>query len=180
MELKFLSGDNLITLENIHPPFYQKGNKENSNHRKTKSYSNISILTTKTDDLIEKIISPEKSHLKKYYNNDSIFETLKSRGLIDNSLEKKINDYKTSVNLKDDTNKNISKLSLLHECRIIQKNNNICDKQINNLHEISEMKNKKIDILESTLNSIINKIGNSNTKNKFNIENNNEDENYKL
>jgi len=133
---------------------YQK-NWESKNIQ-IKSYSNISILTTKYDDLNEKNNYYEKKS-SKINHEDSIFDTLKNRGLLDLSLEKKINEFNQNLTNKK-SQCNISKMSLIQEYKIIQKNNSICNTQLENLGYMKEMKNKKIEILENIKNSLKKKI----------------------
>lgn len=131
----------------------EEATKWQSKHQKRTSYSNISILTTKYDDVQEKINSSENKKQKSNQEEDSILETLKNRGLLDCSTEKKINEYNESLKGKDTklTRKNSFsyKISLLQEYRIIQKNITICDTQLENLEYMNQMKIKKIEILEN-------------------------------
>lgn len=151
--------DNLSNLARSHK-------KISTTHRQTKSYSNISILTTKTDDYLDKIKSPDKKYLK-ITPEESIFETLKMRGLLDSSLEKKINEFNTSLLetsknaeksgkslLLNNNNKDILKLSLINECKLLQNNNIICNKHIENLCAMKTIKSKKIDILDKSLRAV--------------------------
>jgi len=129
--------------------------KHNTKHQNS---SNISILTTKYDDFQEKITFSEKK-FQKSNHEDSILEVLKSRGLLDCSIEKKIYEYNLSVKGKEKESSRSNPLknsfiSLLQDYRIIQKNNAIADTQLENLEYMNKLKNKKIEIMENAKNAV--------------------------
>ena len=144
---------------------YSQSSEEESNwvskNIKRQSYSNISILTTKYDDVHDKFNTSEKKKLKSN-QEDSIIETLKSRGLLNCIIEKKINEYNQSLKRKESSDamkNNISyKISLLEEYRIIKNNSAICDRRLGNLEDMNQLKNKKLEILEIAKNLLNSKI----------------------
>ncbi len=103
-----------------------------------------------------------KNKLSEIKFEDSILYSLKNKGLLDSSTEKKLNEYNHSINIKYEfgnsngntngvTKKNtFSKIYLIQEYRIIQNNISICNKQLENLEYIRNLKNKKIEILENS------------------------------
>lgn len=158
-----------------------------SNNIKRKSYSNISILTTKYDDVQEKNNFSEKKNLKSN-QEDSIFEKLKNRGLLDFSTEKKLKEYNQSLKREEGSSRQKNdfsyKISLLHEYRIIQKNSAICDTQLENLEYMNQMKNKKIKILENAKTAVNLKIKRNSATEKendnFTFKNNKEKNNNQI
>jgi hypothetical protein len=172
-----ISNTTLLLNDNRKPPFI-KHNSINSN-------SNLSILTTKPESNSGRILTFEKRHSKNL--EDSIFDLLQNRGLLDSSLEKQLNDYKTLAYSNNETiiptqAENSLKISLLNEYDMVKKNNSISCKQIENMRFINDLKLKKIDFLRNTITSIKNKINILKEKedNKFKPERSKiEEENYK-
>ena len=142
-------------------------------NKQTSNISNISNLTTKPDNISEKI-----SHYEKRLNKnqeDSIFEVLASRGHLDSFLEKQLNDYKILANTNDETkltSENSLKISLLNEYGLVKKNNSISTKQIENLKFANDLKTKKIDILKNSIKSIRDKMNLQKEKEEKNSNNN--------
>jgi hypothetical protein len=148
-----ISKTTLLLNDNRKPPFIK--------HKSLNNNSNISILTTKPENNSDRILTLEKRNSKNL--EDSIFDLLQNRGLLDSSLEKQLNEYRLLANSNNETiisiqAENSLKISLLNEYEMVKKNNSISSKQIENLRFITDIKLKKIEFLRNTISSIKNKI----------------------
>jgi len=168
-------------------------NRIDPKNKNLKKSMNISLLTTKTDEAIEKYTYSDKkvytyNNISSNVNDDSLLENLKCKGILNKSLEIKFDEYKNNLKKKNCKETSFSKISLIHELSIINKNLFISNIEQENLIHLKNLKEKKIDLLENSINNINEKIkdlrlkiayNNYSENNKINnnfINNNNKEE----
>ncbi len=163
-------------------------NKIDLKNKNSKSSKKSKMMTKKSEDLFYKFSFSEKKINPDYYNqsynnDDSILENLKSKGLLNKTLENKFNDYKNEIKKTKLKERNISKISLINEMNLINKNMNIANIEQENLIQIKELKLKKIDILINSISNINKRIRYINEKglknNEYNLKNLNLNKNVK-
>jgi len=132
-----------------------------------KNYNrNFSQLTTKTDENFEKNIFIDKktgiysTNQNSNLNDESIIKNLKSKGLLDKSLEFKFDEYKSDMKITVKKEKNLSKMELLNEIYLINKNLHIANIEKENLLHLKKLKDKKIDIYENSISKVKKKLKN--------------------
>ena len=149
-----------------------KGNSRNNivlNYRLSKRSINMSLLTTKTDEISDKMTFSDKkmNTISKQISNiedDSILENLKSKGLLNKTLEFRIDEYKNDLIKTLKKEKNISKIALINEIKLFKRNIHIASIEQENFWHLNQLKEKKVGILESSIFSVNNKIKTSNDK----------------
>jgi hypothetical protein len=148
------------------------GNSTNNiipNNRLSKRSINMSLLTTKTDEISDKITYSDKkmntlSHQTSNIEDDSILENLKSKGLLNKTLVFRIDEYKNDLKKTLKKDKNISKIELINEIKLFKRNIHIASIEQENFWHLNQLKEKKVGILESSIFSVNNKIKTSNDK----------------
>lgn len=143
--------------------------KIETSKRPSKQSINLSLLTTKTDEISDKLTFSEKKintiiNQTSNFEEDSILENLKLKGLLNKTLEYKIEEYKKDLQKSLRKDHNISKFGFIEEVKLIKKNIIFADIELENLLHLKELKEKKIDILENSIISINAKIKNLNDK----------------
>lgn len=111
------------------------------------------------------------SHMKGIFNEEILFEYIRSRGFIDSTLENKISEYKSNLSKEGlvqtnemnhdicsndnlGKNSNLQNLSLKIEFNVLKQNLDSSNKQLSSLQSILNIKKKKLEILEDTLTKI--------------------------
>lgn len=118
--------------------------------------SNLTNFTSKASDEAEnKVVDlGEDSKLMK------LFDELRSRGALDTTLETKMNDYKSNIssNSNNFDTHNDNNISMKLELSYLNKSFDNSLFQLNNLHSILKMKEKKLEILENAHENLTKKI----------------------
>lgn len=140
-------------------------NKIDSKNKLSKRSINMSMLTTKTDDIFDRITISDKKintifNQNSHEEDDSILESLKTKGLLNRTLEIKIDEYKKDLKKTLKQDGNTTKIALINEANLIKKNIQIAKIEQENLCHLKELKEKKVDILENSIASINQKIEN--------------------
>lgn len=144
-------------------------NKTEEINRISRRSTNLSSLTTKADEIFDKIPNFDKKKNTFYNQNsnsedDSILENLKSKGLLNKTLENKIDEYKNDLKQTLINDKNLSKIALVNEIKLLNRNIQIANIEQENLLHLKDLKEKKIYILENSKVSINEKIKKLNDK----------------
>jgi hypothetical protein len=120
--------------------------------------------------------------IKGIFNEDSLFEHFRNKGLIDNNLEFKISEYRTNLSTNSN-NKNqepcTQNLSLKIELNALKGSLESANKQFYNLQTVLNMKKKKLEILEDAMTKIKQKKNLLKVTNEVNFDEEVKENNFK-
>jgi hypothetical protein len=165
---KKLDTTNLDSHGEIQQPL-QENRFKNKKHQR--NYSSVSYIKTPYElELpceMRKSVHIGNFQMKGIFNEERLFEHIRSRGLVDSNLENKISEYKSNLskegraenyiihksdnNQDDQINNQTHNLSLRIEFNILKASLESSNKQLSSLMSILNMKKKKLEILEDTL-----------------------------